>query len=441
MKRILFILLLILPVSFITADEVERDMVILEIGTGTWCQYCPGAALAADALVENGYDVAVIEYHNGDSFANTYSNWRIGYYGITGFPTAIFDGVYSYVGGSSGWSQLVYNAYLGYYNIRKSVLSSFIINIAGDNEGLDYTVEVTVEKVAPTTSTDIVLHFALTESEIQYNWQGQTELNFVERLMVPDQYGTGLDFSQGDTNIVELTFSLNSSWNSEHCEFVAFIQDLGTKEILQGTKVSLPDLPSTNLPPVANAGSDQYVNESDTVTLDGTGSYDPDGIIIEYFWDYPSGIILDDELSPTPSFTAPEVSADTSFIFVLYVIDDMGSMSVPDTVEIFVQDVLSTFDEYFMNIGIPKEITLYDNYPNPFNPVTTIRFSLPFESTVTIELYNHIGQKVESLINNEYLAAGYHNYQWNADRYASGVYFIRMDTPGTVQIKKAILLK
>ncbi|MBL7047639.1 MAG: hypothetical protein ISR95_08455, partial [Candidatus Marinimicrobia bacterium] len=327
MKRILFILLLILPVSFITADEVERDMVILEIGTGTWCQYCPGAALAADALVENGYDVAVIEYHNGDSFANTYSNWRIGYYGITGFPTAIFDGVYSYVGGSSGWSQLVYNAYLGYYNIRKSVLSSFIINIAGDNEGLDYTVEVTVEKVAPTTSTDIVLHFALTESEIQYNWQGQTELNFVERLMVPDQYGTGLDFSQGDTNIVELTFSLNSSWNSEHCEFVAFIQDLGTKEILQGTKVSLPDLPSTNLPPVANAGSDQYVNESDTVTLDGTGSYDPDGIIIEYFWDYPSGITLDDELSPTPSFTAPEVSADTSFIFVLYVIDDMGSMS------------------------------------------------------------------------------------------------------------------
>ncbi len=94
-----------------------------------------------------------------------------------------------------------------------------------------------------------------------------------------------------------------------------------------------------NVPPVADAGPDQTVVEGDSVTLDGTGSYDPDGSIIEYIWDYPSGIILDDELSPTPSFTAPEVSADTSFIFVLYVIDDMESMSAPDETIVTVLNV------------------------------------------------------------------------------------------------------
>jgi len=92
MKRTLLVmsLLLILIASLIS---VPRNKVIIEIGTGTWCQFCPGAAMGADDLVNNGHAVAVVENHNGDTFTNTYSNARNTYYGITGYPTAFFDGL------------------------------------------------------------------------------------------------------------------------------------------------------------------------------------------------------------------------------------------------------------------------------------------------------------------------------------------------------------
>ena len=58
--------------------------------------------MGADDLVSNGHEVAIVEYHGGgvDNFINEYSSARIGYYGITGYPTAYFDGGNAVVGGS-----------------------------------------------------------------------------------------------------------------------------------------------------------------------------------------------------------------------------------------------------------------------------------------------------------------------------------------------------
>ena len=127
MKKVLFAVSLILAVSFVFAQQVDRNKVVVEIGTGTWCTYCPGAAMGADDLVANGHPVAIIENHNGDNFANTYSNARNSYYGITGYPTAFFDGIYSVVGGSH--SNSMYNSYLPYVNNRSNVPSSFILEL------------------------------------------------------------------------------------------------------------------------------------------------------------------------------------------------------------------------------------------------------------------------------------------------------------------------
>jgi hypothetical protein len=71
------------------------------------------------------------------------------------------------------------------------------------------------------------------------NWQGQDHLNFVERLMVPDQFGTDLDFSGGDIQTVTLNFTMDPGWVKENCELVAFIQDTDDKEILQGVKKTM----------------------------------------------------------------------------------------------------------------------------------------------------------------------------------------------------------
>ena len=101
MKKILFTFTIVFFAIALFAQQVSRDKVILEIGTGTWCGFCPGAAMGADDLVDSACDVAVIEYHNGDAFSNTYSNARNNYYNIPGYPTAYFDGVLEYSGGSA----------------------------------------------------------------------------------------------------------------------------------------------------------------------------------------------------------------------------------------------------------------------------------------------------------------------------------------------------
>jgi hypothetical protein len=83
-----------------------------------------------------------------------------------------------------------------------------------------------------------------------------------------------------------------------------------------------------NQPPVANAGSDQEVTEGDEVTLDGTGSSDPEGESVTYTWLPPAEITLSDIHSATPSFTAPEVNVNTDFTIGLRVNDGVVTSSV-----------------------------------------------------------------------------------------------------------------
>ena len=249
MKKVLFAVSLILAVSFVFAQQVDRNKVVVEIGTGTWCTYCPGAAMGADDLVANGHPVAIIENHNGDPFANQYSNARNSYYGISGYPTAFFDGIYSVVGGSH--SNSMYNSYLPYVNNRANVPSSFILELYGTHSGSNYDMVVKIYKVASYNGPNPVYHLTVTESDIQYNWQGQTELNFVNRLMVPNQNGTTIDFSNSDTVTLNLSFTMGS-WPLQHVEFVGFLQRNDTKEVLQGMKVPASFLPPPPLPPTTD---------------------------------------------------------------------------------------------------------------------------------------------------------------------------------------------
>ena len=220
---------LVMSLSLI-AQQVPREMVVLEIGTGTWCQYCPGAAMGADDLVENGHHVAVVENHNGDPYANQYSNARNSFYAITGYPTAIFDGVLKISGGSS--TNSMYNSYLPKYNQRMAIASDFTMNMEISNTGLDYTAVITIDYLGTSAPTGSKLQFFVTQSNIQQNWMGQTHLNFVNRLMVPNQNGTPLDFTGTSQVIVTLSFSLNAAWPVENIEFVAGIQ-ASNKEVLR----------------------------------------------------------------------------------------------------------------------------------------------------------------------------------------------------------------
>jgi Secretion system C-terminal sorting domain len=88
----------------------------------------------------------------------------------------------------------------------------------------------------------------------------------------------------------------------------------------------------------------------------------------------------------------------------------------------------------------PSEFSLSQNYPNPFNPSTNISFSLPASSKVNLSVFNTAGQQVAELVN-ENLSAGTYEYQFNAGKLTSGVYFYRLTTDQFTYTKKMILVK
>jgi hypothetical protein len=84
---------------------------------------------------------------------------------------------------------------------------------------------------------------------------------------------------------------------------------------------------------------------------------------------------------------------------------------------------------------------LMANYPNPFNPSTTINFRTPAAGRVSLEVFNVLGQKVATLMNNEFVAAGSHARTFDAKNLASGMYIYRMTANGFVSQRKMMLVK
>ena len=89
---------------------------------------------------------------------------------------------------------------------------------------------------------------------------------------------------------------------------------------------------------------------------------------------------------------------------------------------------------------IPLKSILYANYPNPFNPSTTISFSLEKSSRVTLDIFNTLGERVVRLIN-EPFTPGFHKTTWNASGFPSGIYICSLTAGDKVFYQKLILLK
>lgn len=98
-----------------------------------------------------------------------------------------------------------------------------------------------------------------------------------------------------------------------------------------------------------------------------------------------------------------------------------------------------------LSVGIPNDFALSQNYPNPFNPATKIDYDLPYDSKVSLKIYDMLGREIASLVNNEQQRAGYYNVQFNAVNFASGTYFFRIIAQGGgkdfVMTKKMQLVK
>jgi len=95
---------------------------------------------------------------------------------------------------------------------------------------------------------------------------------------------------------------------------------------------------------------------------------------------------------------------------------------------------------------LPQEFALEQNFPNPFNPTTNIRYQLPESGEVTVSVFNAIGQQVAVLANRELQSAGVYTLNWDAGSAASGVYFYRIEVAGSsgtnfMDVRKMTLIK
>ncbi len=99
-----------------------------------------------------------------------------------------------------------------------------------------------------------------------------------------------------------------------------------------------------------------------------------------------------------------------------------------------------------VKIITPNDFTLDQNYPNPFNPTTTISFNLPVKSNITLNIYDILGNKIASLINDQVYQKGSHKITWdgrnsNGVKIASGTYIYRLKFGNFSKTRKMILLK
>jgi hypothetical protein len=155
----------------------------------------------------------------------------------------------------------------------------------------------------------------------------------------------------------------------------------------------------------------------------------------EFLTDNGFGAVIDDPLRLTLWSTGDreEYILDVKSIRSIDNDDKVGGALIyePNAIKIVSVEIVE---------NVPLRYHLEQNYPNPFNPSTTIQYELPLDAQVTLEIYNILGQKVRTLVD-DVQTAGYYEIIFNSDNLASGVYFYRLNAGNYTDIKKMILLR
>lgn len=137
----------------------------------------------------------------------------------------------------------------------------------------------------------------------------------------------------------------------------------------------------------------------------------------------------------------PQGDFDWKAVDVFQIVEESGSMG---NAEIWM-DAIGIVDSGETTVGnanieMPMHAKLNQNFPNPFNPTTTISFELSEASTTTLTVYDTLGRLVSELVNTT-LSKGSHSYNFEAPGLSSGIYFYKLNTNTGTQVKKMLLFK
>lgn len=172
--------------------------------------------------------------------------------------------------------------------------------------------------------------------------------------------------------------------------------------------------------------------------FDGNGGDYSDTKTTGQAWYDDVSAVLFDSIGQTSglSFTDTDIVSGETYYYTVRAVDDKGlyGQALLDTVE----TTCSAVDGW--NSLIPRKPVLRGNYPNPFNPQTTIRYQLPDAGHVKLQVFDLSGRLVQTLVD-ESKPAGEYSITWHAEDVSSGIYFYRLETRGFSAVQKCIKLK
>lgn len=227
--RVVLFSVFIFAFTLNSSAQFSAQKVLIEVATGTWCASCPTAVQMIDKLHEEGYEIAVVKYHDNDPYENEASIFRNTFYDIQFFPTIHVDGTQL-----SPWNS--YQQLESLYQDAIAKERDYQIELSGDWLKEDsMMVRAVITKNNKTVSGNHRFFLAVTESKIPDVWHGQTEVSYAERLLLPAKEGMEISFESDSKIAQEFLFSISDEWNKDHLEFVAFVQDIETKEVRQAT--------------------------------------------------------------------------------------------------------------------------------------------------------------------------------------------------------------
>jgi hypothetical protein len=121
--------------------------------------------------------------------------------------------------------------------------------------------------------------------------------------------------------------------------------------------------------------------------------------------------------------------------------EDGSILQVRPSIEGFGSDIVEPTDVTPENTsGLPEKMQLYRNYPNPFNPTTTIKYGLPEESQISLKIYDLLGREVTTLVEDKKMPGNY-SITFDGCHLSSGIYFVQLKSDNFIETKKMLLLK
>jgi len=372
--------------------------------------------------------------------ANEETTARNDWYGVTAYPTMFVDGV------DAGWP---YDPnWVDSLTHHMTIDSPLDFTIGGEYNPDTHTGTFEVEvNVVGTLRPGADYRIVYVLAEDGFVSGGNTYDETVHDI-IPAPNATPVTIEQGNTYTFTTDFSVRSGWNAENCFIAVFIQDWGSKWVLQAGKEWIMELE-----PLAEAAVEVSSTSLDFGSVE-VGQQANLPLALYSTGDIP--VVLSNIHANNLSFTTnwnPEDSliavGDSLIVTVTFApiaaVEFHRALIIEsnaDLVNVGLNGIGTPATAVDPNPGtiIPRTFALNAPYPNPFNPETMVSFDLPTTSDVSFVVYDIQGRRVANLGNGRY-QAGRYSITFQAGNLSSGVYFIRMEAAGRAFTRKCLLIR